>query len=690
MMLEDLPVELLSEILNDDASYLVIELWKCGSIVLNSKLRRGVVSITLTNPYTRSKTRYPRCLKEFVNLQTLAITSLYQELCTPESLRHELKQLTSKLTTLEVRVEGATTAFFGLNPDDASAAIDGAPSPSKRSKRIETDDADIEHAEAWNMDLTWPQLRHLMIECQHSPLVLLHCRLLPRNLEYLEVRHIYLNSSDYDQLRWLPTTLRTLKLRPHLLGPEHLSLLPPTITDIGESLNAQATVELARNPLLLPNIAEFPTNAEDGYLLAELAEEVELRLHQWPKNIKQLSFYSSSGLLEHGDGFIDLPPQLERLTAQQSYVTADVIAKHIPRSVTFMDFFRLEFDQIALSMWPPHMKTLAVANEDFGPHLTLYLPRTLTHFVLNDGRLVTFDDLIEGPTPHSSGSTPLHGVDKDLWVLIKSNLRDSDFATGDANDYISAVESGRLYGFPLTLTEMDLTAYQQHRGISLLLPPQLRKLTLMPTASFQANEFFRLLPPSLVELRLLCTTHGDDLKACAVSWDLQSVDPSTTWLFKSKNLTHLNIVSRYHDMSNLIKYLPRKLRHLALRLDDSCWSIQAIRDLPPSLTFFYLHCRRIGKQPPWVCNLPRSLTHLDASIPMAATEIAHLPPNLKTLRTRFHGPVTLDDILTVPKMLLNFSLQVPGDDESGLTWKGLYALIQEHEPFYKILTASRP
>ena len=693
MKLEDFPLDILTQILNDDTSFLVIDLWKCGSTVLNGKLRRGVVSISLRHTAKMSTTRYPRCLKEFVNLQRLSIVAKYQALCSVPTFRKELKKLSSTLTELKISALGATSAFFGgaSRPDEAYAIEDedDEPPSAKRSKQVETADADAQHEEIWNLDVTWPHMKRFSLGGRGGFDNLINASvfaLLPRSLEYLK-----LNPRFNHQLRdfsTLPSNLTTLILADESIDETALKRLPPSLTDIGLSVDQEATILLAKKPSLLPNLVRFPYET-DPEATCEIKDEIFDNIRKWPRNIKVLTFLETNAEMIF-DSEMKLPAEMEHLSISCSYsdydLNAEWLKKLLPKTVTELNVEKIDFSKITSSMWPPHMKKLTLSDPKFGAHVLHKLPRTLINLECQEYRDAPS---VAAPASLDSGINAIEGIDNDLWNAIKPTLKDSLFANGDAGAYISAVESGLLFGFPLTLETLNLCTFRRYPKHELLLPPRLRELTFVPLAPFDASEFFRLLPPYLTVLRLEGKLNG--LLACVQAWDAQSVDPSSTWLSKSKIL-NLEIGCNEKGVAPLLKYLPRGLRGLVLTASRSRFSTQAIRDLPQNLQSLVLMGRFERDLSGWIDALPRSLTVLSANIPCEGSDLAKLPPNLTSLDYRLNGLITLENILSAPKTLSRVCHRfLIGDKLSpgSLSKHELQSLYQDYQPFYNIFYTSR-
>ena len=686
MKLENFPLEVLTQIIHGDHSYLAIELWKCGSVVLNGKLRRSITSIDLTHKSACTTTRYPRCLKEFINLRRLSIFSLYHGLCSAPTLSNELRQLPSTLTDLEFRVKDASPLFFGhvnvRNEDDQLLGDDELPPPSKRSKLEETPNTENEPPFLRHVSQLWPNLRRLTVGGGGPPLAAVNFidfSMLPRTLEYLDLSMAYFAENHLlDNSEGIPSGLKTLMFSEGFLSTSDLHFLPPSLTNIGSSLSIEAMLTLAENPTMLPNLETFPVwESERAEAMEEFNNEILSNIRKWPSNIKELVFMSET----HSTIFnpeLKLPAQLEILDTWDQELTAPQL-ELIPRSVTSLDVGMVDWTKVTLSMWPPCLKTLMLRQFSNGSQYLHLLPRTLTK--------LTMDIAGDAEVPvesysSASGLEALNGADKELWNTIKSTLRDSGFNGGDASAYISAVESGRLFGLPLTLTDLNISSRKEHPTLPLLLPPQLHKFTFSVPRWFDALEYFHLLPPSLTEIGLTDHINSNPFQSCIAKWDSEMIDPTTTWLFRSKNLTSLKLSCSPSIMAPVLKYLPRTLLHLVFQ--DRGYS--------------RFHEWVLAGQPAqWAQDLPSSLTSLTTRL--NAPDLATMPSTLLYLQARIAGPVTLDDVLRLPKHLLRVSLRASSpnsetdEDEDAsavsLNDSQLASFSYDYQPFRQIFEYSR-
>lgn len=118
--LNEFPPEVLALILRGEASFLVINLWKCGDKILNYNLTRGIESISLKDNTEWSTSRWPRCLSAFRRLTSLSVQINGLLMYTPMALLSEILKLPPTLEVLEI---DSTDAIWDV-PKPCKEAVD--------------------------------------------------------------------------------------------------------------------------------------------------------------------------------------------------------------------------------------------------------------------------------------------------------------------------------------------------------------------------------------------------------------------------------------------------------------------------------------------------------------------------------------------------------------------------------------
>lgn len=112
-MLANFPVDILRVLLSNEASFLVIALWKCGDATLNHKLSLAVHHVQLKDLRLTSTSRYPKMLCRLSNLRSLSISRGTNSLTSShlDLMDNLLLLATDKLETLSIESSEVTTLF---------------------------------------------------------------------------------------------------------------------------------------------------------------------------------------------------------------------------------------------------------------------------------------------------------------------------------------------------------------------------------------------------------------------------------------------------------------------------------------------------------------------------------------------------------------------------------------------------
>ena len=100
--LSELPEEILSLIFAGNSSFLVIDIWKCGDVVMNYKLTRCIYTITLKDRRSCSTSRWPKCLTAFTRLRSLSLCKAGPAVSASMTLMAEILKLPPTLECLEL------------------------------------------------------------------------------------------------------------------------------------------------------------------------------------------------------------------------------------------------------------------------------------------------------------------------------------------------------------------------------------------------------------------------------------------------------------------------------------------------------------------------------------------------------------------------------------------------------------
>lgn len=628
MLLQDLPGALLRHILNPN-SWCAIELWKCGNRTLNARLaNNGVTRMELRDDFVSATSvttsRWPRCISNF-KLAHLSILRPRGPLGTPSMMHHQLKMLSSHLTSLEIHGTSVFEAFFPkpkahlqtLPPTDS----DGTEPPSKRAKSVEVADDNQLHAIQWNWDSTWPHLKQLTISSFWSSHVdSSSMSLLPRSLTLLRLKSnaVYLKADHkpmFEDLSGLPPGLVTLDLLARMIGPQCLPTLPKSLTDLGESLHSDAISYLVSFPEILPllNLALSYKEVSDCLSLIQPGQRFPDSIVKLPLLDRDVNLKSFCALL---------PSKLTSLSLLEQHGLNHQVIAAFPRTLLKLDLAKIDWIDLRMEDWPPSLLELRL--DSILCNRVSLLPRSLTTLSASIKRS-------EAPTAEEMTLLKSNGrlclaMERDRWTLQKSTLL-SRFGAGRCDPYIARVEDGELLGLPLGLTLF-------YSKLQFLLPPLIRRGRLTSIDD----------PTSLDGLPPCEDFHAQiDLPYLSKHLPAKTFDPTTTSLYNS------NIVScALHSMSPLahslipvplaLGSLPRGLARLSLA--SIGLNAEDLQYLPPQLASleFSRHCRiNAPESDGWVELLPRSLIRLilPAATKLGGECIPKLPPKLTQLEAVF-------------------------------------------------------
>ena len=118
--LSELTEEILSLIFAGNSSFLVIDIWKCGDVVMNYKLTRCIYTITLKDRRLYSTSRWPKCLTAFTRLRSLSVTTITTLMSAPMVLMSEILKLPPTLESLELLCDDSIWSVPLLNTSCSS------------------------------------------------------------------------------------------------------------------------------------------------------------------------------------------------------------------------------------------------------------------------------------------------------------------------------------------------------------------------------------------------------------------------------------------------------------------------------------------------------------------------------------------------------------------------------------------
>lgn len=631
MIFEQLPIEVLAQILGQVRGPAPLRLWTSGSTVLRRKMVNGAVTeVDLQWQYASGRAVWPECLKHF-KLTSLRIKVHVNLDFGVSSLKSELKKLHRGIKRLEIQAADAPTTFF-RTADDASPSEPTSvyPPSSKRAKLQEGSDSDTQHSETWDIGSTFSELEHLFVAVayvsRNSPAIHQDFGLsLPRTLTSLDLGSAGRSFPIVNFSLQCPPNLKYLSLPYRMLQPEELHHLPKQLERLHpDSMSENAMVALLENPQILPHLIDFPWT---GHIAAlswyPIDGDYEPQIKRWPDNLRELQVSQDAEVLYN----IPLGRGLTFLSftgiRKRQWLDGNHLSHTLPASLTQLNVDNVKWKDVTAQCWPLSLTKLCIGDcQNFAPYHFHKLPRNLKFLEFEslqdedrdeDEEEEESDDEIDTEPIPSLESLLKTGADfilqeADLWRPIKQAIINNanTASTTDPlrasilNHYVENIERGLLLGLPLSLKILKIGTFVDKVCSDYVLPPLLETLELaLPKSKFCLLDYI----PSTMKKMYLFTNEGG-------GEGLPARDP--------------NLISN-------LKYLTQ--------LHSLTWNIQGSTDafvtsyLPRSLTTLIINAQDIDNSPETFYHLPTTLLRLwlYTSGPLPNFDKALLPPNVTML-----------------------------------------------------------
>ena len=508
MLLGRLPCSILGQIFNNqDSSWCVLELWKCGSSELNARLAKSITDIHLTDLDPLSTSRWPRCLKEFP-LERLSVNrGDHGPLGTTLALQKQLKKLSPTLKSLSIIGRGASRAFFFVPNERTESDDEPADAPPSKRSKLEEASHDEPYLEKWNLNMTWPQLERLNIGLQErdysapEDLSIFHSSVfgfLPRSLTYFNFPYKFIDQAHRD-LSALPSGLKTLRLQHWVIDPEGLKTLPKTLTNVGRILGEHALDMIFFHSKILPNLTDFPSDLDittmDGNLASYTYDGTP-----WPESFRYMPLWH----VNSKQMFTKLPSKLVTLLSVGGDETTTLRPRYIaglPRTLETIQLMKVQWEGIDVESWPSnltYMKVTFIAG--FGLPCFSLLPRSLTVLEMEPEDPRDSESNVKRVNNSKSleelkaiGRNALH-IDQERWATAKAMLMSPQNIELGSEAYTKRVEDGELFGLPLGLTKLIWPEYPTPPLQTRLLPPYIESHTI--SARIDDSDALDLIPPT--------------------------------------------------------------------------------------------------------------------------------------------------------------------------------------------------
>lgn len=485
--LSRLPPDCLGLLFNDlSCSYLILRLWKCGDLLLNSKLAKSIAHIDLKH-HERFRCHFPRLLSNFPQLRILSLSTKAANMSANDPSFEDLKALPKTLESLRV---------------PATVLLDRS-----RYRPFANDLGRLN-----DVSSLFPSLLTLKVDV--GPLLIPKLALfgslfshLPATLTHLSWPNAFITAEKPAFMSVLPRSLTILDTR-----------LTLQLRD--EEIPASVIFDMAAAPPGLHTITSVELNP---YRLSDY--------HWLPKTVTRCRIFnpiiSWSGVLTLPQGVTEVvlnlisgfPSDIWTSALSKSLVTLRVASKlnsaeirSLPPSLTslaFRGFFWNESPNLAESqdfpavacVWPSGLTKLECDSFALSTDLAL-LPQSLTVLILPNA-FIEFED--------EPGTSYFEGIDfppllTQLYLHVDENdfdLMQFDFTSLTALNTVKlALEVSGAWALPTSVTKFTVPRAKVEQLFPL--PSALVSLTVEVLRG-TAEEFISLfseLPPTLKELKL--------------------------------------------------------------------------------------------------------------------------------------------------------------------------------------------
>ena len=574
--LSHLPTDVLDLIFQGPLhSFLVLDLIKCGDLLLNQKLFHGITCIDLKDGRQRTKSRYPKLLSSFPNLRELSIDRgnwLLMSTCVESSRQIELLA-SSKLKILRIDCESVNRCLWRY---DASSNVVISKHDNGKSAMLP-------------LSTLFPSLESLHVAPQHPwALTFEDFPSLPSTLTDLCLREIVISKPYIPFMAMLPRSLQTLRV-PLLfnnIGSHPLSHAtfwhnpPPQLREISSIICRQSS--RLDGPIRLPQTLEKCDLSPHIFLydLADILRQLppkfkilpSLRFQDIPTFDSQPAQHYSSLILPKGLTKLGIGVSRDDAlrccslipTLPDTIIELDI--QCIPDQNDLWNALETAFQSFSgHRFWPPHMTSFA--RNRFSKSILTCIPKTIPSMEVSwPDHFITFDLF----------SPSLHSLNLDLkspfllFKVMSSNVSSLTYLKMDASYGIIKFDMDSLLHLPSTLKTLILDVIpDSNPSEGFALPPALTTLSVLAWKP----EWIESLPPSLIVLKLL--KFAMENVSAALSALMRLPIGLQELVMSSKSLT---------KSLDRLPFLPR-LQHL-VRLDLNEFGAMTegvLQDLPLSL-----------------------------------------------------------------------------------------------------------
>lgn len=636
-----------------------IELWKCGSKRLMSKLANGgVTSVTLCDHHPTTTSRFPFCLSSFRNLRSLSINRGHHRLMESEELGKALQSLSSSLESLELVCVGAESAFL---PTTSLGSIFAMLDEEEAEGQPE-----VSRSLIWSVKSVFPALKslHLKDVSTDSSWTGNELDELPSSLTSLRIAGKRLLSplSSYKRLPEGLLTLELGEIDSTTIPVEFYQMLPRGLTSLGEQYLRITNEAL---PHLPPSITHLSLNrsswdvTQDPAFCAPFA--ITSLILQFLRESRTVTFVFSWESRCYAEEFIrTLPRTLTtlHLIPINPERPISLLVNHLPllpKNLTSMSVTHLlidpqtPLDVDACRALSPPLRHFLITTA-IGPELK-YIPRSITSLVVDrsPAKSLPEDTLPPGLNQLSwQGPIPQKHFYPIASLRHVIRLRLASFASWEEKDIEVLPRLLLFLGIGHSLVTVEALIH---------LPPGLVELEVgevahvddpfahrdRPLGTTWSESMRKKLSSSYFPLGIY--DYSDEMEDyyAPETWDnTGNLHPTSgTKMQRPKavkrtvvlpelplSLKRLSLESKFHYGPSLIPSLPAGLTHLSIPF-ISCEHPKETSLLPRGLTSLRTRVERGNLSEEDIANLPRGITNLSLHYRITDAEIASaLPPNL--------------------------------------------------------------
>lgn len=619
---------------------------------------------------------YP-LLGAFQSLRSLYIKRTLTHFPHPKRIAKSLLQLNGAvLKSLKLVFDGAESIFYrNMLEDDFSPEeklLEGNPLYS--SEAPNEDDTRLGKT-IWNLNAVFKELKTFYLKDTAGG-TKWHAGDLARLPRTLTSLTLLTEREDGQVTHWrdistLPPKLEILNVNTKRLLPAVVTQLPSSITQ----LIIPSTVEWHTAILTTDSVANKLTEftAVPSALVSPTSLEKMVNLTQFNLSCynQRLSFDLAQCVLPAKVSSISL--QLDK----QEDLTANVIRTWLPRSLTTLYAYYVDYSSINAMDWPPQLTSLTSASSKVLSSEFYRLPRTLTH-------LSIAPCYIKSEIRHA----PIEGLDADgegkgIVDHLEAQGR-AILATADAKRFaklreeskrgliapsiIESIEKGKTWGLPLLLKTAWITPHaitvQENKSVQFALPYLTHVSTHVTRVENEIETVLENLPSGLQLLKIEAENPprppSDD--TVVSSWKL-AAPPVRDWPHEKFAPSYLATIESHSvpfDPKDF-KYLPRTLTKL---YSSSAARLKATREdlanLPPALVCL---CSSFSRpeddETLWLSLLPRGITLLHlCHATVEGEDFKNFPRRLQALSAYHALNVDIEHIQELPRTLLTVSMSM--------------------------------